>query len=118
MVVAIVALVFAVAGTSIAATQIGNNSIGAQELAKVVTREETAVVDSQVNNHGDATAECKANEQRLAGGTAFEDAVAADFADVNYSAPVGKGGWTGGGYVDDSETDDYTLVVSVICLKK
>ena len=74
MVVACLALVVAMTGTSIAATQIGKNEVGAKELGKVTQRTETDLVDSQVDNHGQADAKCKKGEQLLGGGALFEDA--------------------------------------------
>jgi len=124
MVVASVALVAALAGTSIAATQIGKNEVGAKELGKVTQRTDTDLVDSQVDNHGQAEAKCNKGEQLLGGGALFENESTGDpansdeFADVDINGPTGKNSWLGGGYVDESETDDYTLIVTAFCLAK
>ena len=118
LVVACIALVFAIAGTSIAATKIGEGDVGARELGKVSLRKATDLVDSQVDNHGEATANCKSGEQLLGGGTTFKAAHSDDYADIDLSGPKGKNGWFGGGYVDDSETEDFELVVTAICLAK
>ena len=40
------------------------------------------------------------------------------YADVDINGPTGKNSWRGGGYVDDSETTDYTLIVIAFCLAK
>ncbi len=124
LVVACLALVVAMAGTSIAATQIGKNEVGAKEFGKVTQRTETDLVDSQVANHGQADAKCNKGEQLLGGGALFESedtgepANSDDYADVDINGPTGKNSWRGGGYVDDSETTDFTLIVTAFCLAK
>lgn len=118
MVVACMALVVALAGTSIAATQIGKNDVGARELGKVTLRKATDLVNSQVSEHGDASVNCRNGEQLLGGGAVFAGAVGDDFADIDLNGPKGKRGWVGAGYVDPSETDDFKLVVTAICLAK
>jgi hypothetical protein len=122
MLVACVALMVALGGTSYAAIKIKSNTIGAQELSKVTPRTGTVLVDSATSgpadgSHGDAVATCRKKEQLIGGGTVFANAKADDFADVNYSGPSGNG-WIGGGYVDDSETTDFLLVVTALCLAK
>ena len=118
MIVACIALVMATVGTGIAATQIRNNTIGAKELSRVKLRTATDLVDSQVSNHGDASAKCRAREQLLGGGATFAGATADDYADINLSGPTNKRTWAGAGYVDESETQDFTLVVTALCLAK
>jgi hypothetical protein len=124
MLVACLALVVATAGTSIAATQIGKNEVGAKEFGKVTQRTETDLVDSQVDNHGQADAKCNKGEQLLGGGALFENADtgepanADEFADLDISGPTSKNSWRGGGYVDDSETTDFRLIVTAFCLAK
>ncbi len=120
MIVACAAMVVALTGTSIAATQIGKNDVGAKELGKVKLRTDKVLVESiNEDNHGDVRAKCKSGEQLLGGGGVFADASADDFADINYSGPDGKRAWRAGGYVNGEEApDDFTLVATAICLTK
>jgi hypothetical protein len=119
MVVACAALIVALAGTSIADV-LGKGDVGARELGKVTLRSATKLVTSDLeDNHGDATAKCRRGEQLLSGGAVFKEAKSDDYADINYSGPKGKRAWRGGGYVNGDEApDDFTLVVTAICLAK
>jgi hypothetical protein len=120
MVVACAALVVALTGTAIAAVEIGKNDVGARELGPVKLRTATDLVTSDFeDNHGDATARCKASEQLLGGGALFRGADSDEFADIDFDGPKGKRAWTAGGYVNGDEApDDFTLVVTAVCLKR
>jgi hypothetical protein len=114
MVVACVALMFAVAGTSIAATQISKNSVGAKELGNVKLR--SASVGVAGGDVGDTVATCKRGEQLLGGGATFSGVTALEGADIDLSYPDGKKAWAAGGYNGDGKPHD--LVVTALCLKK
>jgi hypothetical protein len=116
MIVACIALVFAVAGTAIAASQIGRNSIGAKELAKVVPRTNEESIAGGAN--GQAAVNCKPGEQLLGGGATLPGADPNERPSVEQNGPKGDNrGWRAVANNDDS-TLSVTLRVTALCLKK
>jgi hypothetical protein len=115
MIVACLALAFAMAGTAIAATQIGKDSVGARELGEVVPRaKEVSVLGG---DNGQAIAKCKRGEQILGGGATLPGAEPAERPSVERSGPHGRRGWLALANNDDSLID-VTLRVTALCLKK
>jgi hypothetical protein len=113
MVVACVALVLALAGTSIAA--IGDNSVGAEELGKVKQRSEETIIPADDN--AQTNAKCKSNEQLLGGGATLPGANPDEEPSVEQSGPVTDRKWLAVGNNTDSAIEA-TLRVTVLCLKK
>jgi hypothetical protein len=116
MIVALFALVFAVSGTAIAASQIGRNSIGARELGTVVSRTTEKVIAGGEN--GQATARCQRDEQLLGGGATLPGADPNEHPSVEQNGPKGNSrGWLAVANNDDS-TIGATLRVTALCLKR
>jgi hypothetical protein len=117
LIVAGLALVLALAGTSIAASQLGKNSVGARELGKVKQRSKTDSIDPAVNDRGAATAKCKSGEQLLGGGATLPNAdpASTDPPSIEQNGPLGQRRWTA---VAHSDNDTVTLRVTALCLKK
>jgi len=115
MIVALVALVLALTGTAIAATQIGRNSVGARELGKVVLRAKDQNITG--GTHGRAVAKCKSGEQLLGGGATLPGADPNERPSVEQSGPKDATRWLAAANNDDS-TIDVTLRVTAICLKR
>ena len=113
MVIACLALVLALAGTSIAA--IGNNSVGAEELGPVKLRNKERPVPPDENVT--AGVKCKRGEQLLGGGATLPGSNPDEHPSVEQSGPVSARKWRAVANNDDSLLEA-TLRVTVICLKK
>jgi hypothetical protein len=115
MVVASLALVLAVAGTAVAASQIARNSVGARELGGVVARAAEQTIAG--GDNGQAIAKCKRKEQLLGGGATLPGADPDERPSVEQSGPKGSRGWLAVANNDDSMLE-VTLRVTALCLKR
>jgi len=112
MVVAVVALCLAMAGTAIA---VGANSIGARELGPVAQRSKRVNIES--NTLDTAKVACRRGAQLLGGGAWLPTQNPSEFAFISESAPVGGRKWLAS--ADNvGNTFSATLEVTAICLKQ
>ncbi len=114
--IGVAALVLALAGTSIAASQLGKNSVGATELGKVKLRSAEDVM-SPAQDRAEETVQCGRKEQLLGGGATLPDAdpESTDPPSVEQNGPIDKRTWYAVGHTDN---DTVTLLVTALCLKK
>jgi hypothetical protein len=114
MIVAVLALLLALAGTAIA---IDRGSVGARELAKVEQRSKTDLINPPGDERGQATVRCKRKEQLLGGGATLPDAdpQSTDPPSVEQSGPSGRRGWKA---VAHSDNDVVTLRATALCLSR
>lgn len=112
MVVALLALLFALAGTAFA---IGNNSVGADQLAKVKQRSKEVAVPG--GEHVAVRVKCKKGEELLGGGATLPGANPEERPSIEQSGPVGPRKWFAAAANDDS-LEEATIRVTVICLSR
>ena len=111
--VAVVALVVALSGTSIALPGLGKDSVGAKQLKVVTPRTATAPLPS--SGYNEATATCAKKEQLLGGGVSVDNANVNEFTAVLESGPKANG-WHA--RMQNGGVNDRTMTVTALCLAK
>ncbi len=116
-VLGVLALVVAMAGTSIAATQIGKNDVGARELGKVTERSKTFPSNTKQTAYSEGTVPCRSGEELLGGGATITTSLGIDSGDqLAESGPAAGNRWYARANVGSAPTGK--LKVTAICLAR
>jgi hypothetical protein len=114
MVVAVIALMLALTGTSFAVAKLGKDTVGAKQL-KVVTPRTAEVALPQGGQYAEATANCEPKEQLLGGGVTVDNQNVNEYTSTLENGPQGNG-WTA--RMQNAGVTDRTMTVTALCLVK
>jgi hypothetical protein len=114
MVVAVIALVLALTGTSYAVAKLGKDTVGAKQLKTVTTRTATAALNAN-GTYAEATATCEPKEQVLGGGVSVDNQNVNEFTAVLEDGPEGNG-WHA--RMQNGGVNNLTMTVTALCLTK
>ena len=114
MVVAVIALVLALTGTSYAVAKLGKDTVGAKQLKTVTTRTATAPLNAN-GTYAEATATCEPKEQVLGGGVSVDNQNVNEYTSTLENGPEGNG-WTA--RMQNAGVNDRTMTVTALCLTK